>query len=115
MGSTWVSEATFTSLLGEERAMGFVKKFGGTCMHIPSKASKNHRIAQEIGLIGMIILCRKYGGSSIDIPTGQRSNSKKAKIIELIELGLSLSEIAAQANVSTRYVSTVKKSFSMVM
>jgi hypothetical protein len=112
MPSVWLSEAKCIELFGEEKARDFLRHFGGSELHVPVRPTKNHPIAQVVRIIGMAVLCREYGGCRIDIPNPPRQEGKKARILELVEQGVSTPEIAKQAGVTTRYVRLIRKTMS---
>lgn len=96
-------------LFGAEKAQTFISRFGGSCMHIPRRPSMEHCISQTVGIIGMAALCREYGGLSVDIANARRNDNQKARIIDLLDQGMTQARIASLVEVSERYVRMVKK------
>ena len=109
MAGIWVSEVACVDLLGAEKAQAFINQFGGTCMYVPVKPSKDHIISQAVGIIGMAALCREYAGCVLDVANARQKESKKARIMDLLDQGMAQARIASLVEVSERYVRMVKK------
>lgn len=58
--------------IGEEAAVSFVSRFGGTRISVPGTADACHPIAAAIGFENMAALIRFFGCGQLDVPRATR-------------------------------------------
>ena len=106
---SWFNQAEGVRVLGQEKAAKFFEAFGGTRLYVPERPKAKHKIAEAIGFIGMVALCKEYGRSWIELAQANKLATEKELVLALLEQGgKTLREMAAEAGVSVRYVTMVK-------
>jgi DNA-binding NarL/FixJ family response regulator len=99
----WVSYPELVSILGDDMALVLTRGKGGIKFYVPRQASPDHWLAKLVGVDGMEALCAAYPGEDIVVPNGRREHCK-AKVLQLLDEGLTKAEIAEQCGVTDRYV-----------
>lgn len=111
MAEKWITMGELTMLVGEDSANALCSCLGGLHIYIPKKPNLSTRLGRVAGWQAMSLLCEAYGGREVTFPNRRRGEGQKKIIIEGLEAGLSVRQIAEQAKVTERYVRVVARMY----
>ena len=109
MGATWVPYCRLVELVGETEAEKIIQ---ARLLFIPNKPSA--RMLEVMSVGSALTLCKEYGGGDILFASSTIRKRDKERIIELLEEGLSQSQIMIEVGCSLRHVQSVASSIGMV-
>lgn len=96
------------SVLGDDVAKHLLESFGGTVRHVPKRPHESHPWLALVGTESADKLCRAFGGRLVALPRQIEGHGrKKSLILELVEQGVQVQEIATRARCTQRYVYSV--------
>lgn len=84
------------------------QNYAGGQIYVPQKYNKNHALSKILTEEELKLFIKYFGGMKEDVATQDVQNSKKSQINELVEKGMSTTEIAKEINCSQRWVRNVK-------
>jgi len=92
--------------IGFEPTLKLVRARGGRQVWIPKTASADRVLAQVIGVPALEVLCEAHRGERLELPKGDKIliQARNAAIVERRRAGASAAEIAAEFNLTRRWV-----------
>ena len=105
--SSWFNHEEGERVLGPEKSAKLFGTFGGRLLYVPQKPKAKHKIADAIGFIGMVALCKEYGQSWIELAQAKKTTKKDHVLALLMQGGKTARAIAEEVGVSRRYVTMV--------
>ena len=109
MGADYISLATLQDLFGSDRAELIVERVGGSSVCVPAE----HDLLKALGPELFAEMVHHFGGREVDLPNPPR-DTKKAKVITLLEQGVSVNEITRRLNVTVTWVRQCKRMMTVV-
>ena len=105
MGAQWCSMVELESMVGKVAAETLIERFRGKDLHVRKNPAPD--IIALIGEQAAKELSRYRGGSSIRLP--MNSTPKKVVIIEMLEAGRRMDDIATECQCGKSYVEMVSR------
>jgi hypothetical protein len=102
------SRAQLEGLIGADATERLLAKYGGQSLYFPRRETAGQAIMQVVGAVAFEILRFEFGTLNVNLPGKPRPPAVKEQIAQLLEVGLSINEIAERAGCSGRYVSMIK-------
>ena len=91
----------FASAIGEEATLRLAAQFGGRQLYVASSPRPDSELVQVIGSEAAEQLGRRYGGVIYQVPLRE---GKRARIIQLLDAGKAVADIAEQVGCTERHV-----------
>ena len=111
MAEKWIAMGELVMLVGEDSARALCSSLGGLRIYVPKRPDLSTRLGRVAGWRAMALLCEAYGGEEVTFPNRRRGEGQKKIIMEGLENGLSVRQIAEQAEVTERYVRAVARMY----
>lgn len=95
--------------IGEQIAVDLAVGRGGRAVYIPTNPKADSELSKIVGLDAAAKLTKLLGSGSLLVPCGSigGAGGRRTRIIELLDVGMSHSNIAAEVDVHTRTVERV--------
>ena len=90
----WVSRPDLEALIGKDATDVLCMRHGGVSFYVPIRAKADTELAKLIGFGRSRALCEAYGGTFITVPLGNRREPHKSRIMDMLDEGKPLREIA---------------------
>lgn len=108
MSRTSVSWPDLVRVMGEQAALDMCVAYGGVPVYIGYRPSET--LLSTVGEDAARAICKEYGGTEIIPPIGPRKGpTNKEKAIQMLESGMSHSEVAKALNCHIRTVEGAAK------
>lgn len=102
MARRWLRYEDVVSVAGEDVARAVTRVFGGMSMYLPVAADGANPLEPLMGREVLRRFCLRYGGGHVVF--SKRQGSRKNEIIARLERGQTSHAIAADLDVTLRYV-----------
>lgn len=107
----WVSRPDLEALIGKDATDALCSRHGGISFYVPRRPKATMELAKLIGFEQSRTLCEVYGGSCIAVPLGNRKDPYKNRIMDMLDKGRPLREIARTLGTTERYVRAVARRY----
>lgn len=97
-------------LIGTAPAIALVERYGGIRCCVPHTVTRDHALAQCIGLKAARRLAEEYGGETLELPLAIQAlrHLRDQEIIRRLEDGESASKLAREFNTTRRNIFLIK-------
>ena len=101
--------AMISEKIGEDVAVKLAKARGGRAVWVPKYPKPDSELSKIVGYENALKIRDLFGMSNLMVPCGNFGGTagRRARVKELLQTGLSHSDIAAQVDVTTRTVERV--------
>lgn len=105
----WTAGAErLVDVIGADSTTRLIERFGGELrIYVPQKPSTSHRWLAVLSPVEFARVCKEFGGKHISLPKHATVELKKRRILEMLEAGVSVRNVAKACDTSERYVYSV--------